>query len=436
MNLAEKVKKARLKLYTKGLLFFGIMAYKFTWKFEKPQVDFWEAMVKFNPNQLDQLESGSITYNQNLVENSDYTYENLAFVTCHELLHILNKHGNRKADRRHDVWNVACDHVVEVELKKMNNIFTPYKNKYNIVPELEKEMPGCTAERAYKWLMEHNSYPSRIQKNPQTGMIQVQDQHGNTMFEVQPMQGGSDSKGQTPQKVKGMVDQFVSEARSIFTDMKNKGNVPSNMVEYLDKILKVEIPWEDLLEKAIKTSVIMKPDGRSWRSLNKYYLGIGMTLPGYDYVEENDGVGKLVIHLDRSGSINRDELKKFAYIIKKSMQYFKNVHVLVHDVDIHTERIFNKDDIGQFWYFIKNELKGGGGTSHSYVFKKTQEIWDEDLDSLSMVISLTDNYSDIEHIYKDYEWIKNNVPLVILTTTNNILNLDEKFGNIEQIEIK
>jgi hypothetical protein len=53
-----------------------------------------------------------------------------------------------------------------------------------------------------------------------------------------------------------------------------------------------------------------------------------------------------------------------------------------------------------------------------------------------MVISLTDMCSDIESIYKRYEWIKNNLPLVfIITKDGDYSNLDTTFGSITQIKI-
>ena len=442
MIITEKIKKltkkAKLKMFTKDLMFFGLQSYKFDWSFEDPGHENVEGWVLFNKDNPDQLEAGSIHFNSRIINKDDYTYNHLCYLNCHELLHILNKHGSRRGNRRNDVWCVACDHVVETELKNMSNIIKPWNNQYNIIPELTKEMPNCTAEKAYNWLMNNKSFATRISQNPKTGQIEVKDQNGNVMFTVSPMQGGADEKGKIDQQTTQEVEQFVSEARAIFNDMKKKGTISGSIAEHLKNILKVEIPWDELLEKAIKTNVVLKPDGRSWRNLNKYYICHGLTLPGINMEESNEGVGTLIVLVDTSGSVSKKQLRQFSYIIEKSMQYFKTVKLLIHDIDIHQEVEFNKDNILKFYNFISNEgYKGRGGTSHKPAFDKCEKMWEKNADEISMIISLTDCYSDIEHIYNNYNFLKNNTPLVFLITPDGKkMSLDKDFGEITQIFIK
>jgi len=146
------VRKAKLKLFTNTLFFFGMMANKFTWDFEDLPEDM-EGFVKFNLDNPDKLESGIIHINRNYLLNQDYTYINLIFILCHELLHILNKHGLRSGDRDWVKWNIACDHVIEVFLRNMKDTIKPYKDQYNIIDELYNEKRNCTAEYAYDWIV-------------------------------------------------------------------------------------------------------------------------------------------------------------------------------------------------------------------------------------------------------------------------------------------
>lgn len=437
-KIKNLIKKAKLKMFTKNLIFFGLQSYKFNWTFEDPGHENWEARVIFNKEDLSQLEAGNIYFNNNILEKKDYDYKNLCYVCIHELLHILNKHGLRKGNKKHVIWAVACDHVVETEMKQMSNIFKPWQNRYNIIDELTDNLPNCSAEQAYNWLFKHKSFPNRIKQNPESDQIEVLDQNGNTMFTVNPQQGGADEKGNIDSVSSLQVDQFISEARAIFNDMKKKGSISGHIAEYLNNILKIEIPWDELLEKAIKINTIMKPDNRSWKNLNKFYQPHGITLPGYSMTETNEGIGQLIIYVDTSGSINKKQLKQFSYIIEKSMHYFKTIKLLVHDVQIHQEKDFDKDNILAFYNFISKEgYKGRGGTSHEYVFNKTNKMWEEHPDDISMVIALTDNYSDIHSIYKEYSFIKNNVPLIILITNDGVEHsFDKNFGEIKQIKME
>lgn len=435
-QIDQLIRKAKLKFFTNQLFFFGMMANKFAWEIEPlpPQI---EGFVKFNLEDQSKIESGAIHINETYLTKPDYTYNNLVFILCHELLHILNKHGLRRGDRDFAMWNVACDHVIEIFLKRMSDIIKPYNNQYNIIEDLYNHKQDCTVEYAYDWIKSH---PNSV-KIGQTGemFIEVTDGSGNYLFTVVAELGGITSALDEDENVKAMLtDQIVAEARAIFENIKAKGDSPGYMVTYLDKILKVEIPWETLLEKAIKTNVIMKPDERTWRCLNKFYIPHKINLPGYALIEDTEGVGTLIVGVDTSGSISDKNLKKFSSVIENSMKHFKIVKLLTHDVNIHQRKEFTKDNIGEFYNFVqKIGYQGRGGTSHRHFFKEIQtEYWEKDKDDLSMVISLTDMCSDIESQYKQYEWIRNNLPLVfIITQDGSIINLDNTFGNITQIKI-
>ncbi len=434
------IRKAKLKLFTKELIFFGMCSNKFTWEVEEfdPNV---EGYVKFEEKNLSKLEFGTIFLNKHFLSKPDYTYNNLIFIICHELLHILNKHGARIGDRMWNEWNVACDHSIEVLLRKMSNIIKPYNNKYNIIDDLEYFKPNCTAEYAYDWILKNRS---KIQISPTQDMtIRVSNEFGQHLYDVSSLLGGTSKHeiNELNDNTKNMlINQIIAESRAIFENIKSQGSLPSYLTTYLENILKVEIPWEVLVEKAIKTNIIMKPDDRSWRSLNKFFVPHNLNLPGYSLVQETEGTGTLVVTVDSSASISERNLKQFSNVIENSMIHFENINIIVHDVTVHQRKTFNKDRIGEFYNFISNEgYCGRGGTSHKYVFKEIQEeYWKKDKDDLSMVISLTDNFSDIESIYKnpEFEWIKNNIPFVIIITKNGThIKIDKSFGNITQIQI-
>jgi len=435
------IRKAKLKLFTKALIFFGMCANKFTWEIEEFDKRI-EGYVLFDSENLTKIESGTIFLNKHFVSKPDYTYNNLIFTICHELLHILNKHGARRGDRKWEEWNVACDHVIEIFLKKLSNIIKPYNNKYNIIEELEYQNPNCTAEYVYDWIMKN---PSKIQVSDTQNMsITVTDGDGKPMFIVSSIIGGitpnciSDELDESTKNM--LIDQFVAESRALFENIKTQGNLPEYLTTYLDELLKVEIPWETLVEKSIKTNIIMKPDDRSWRSLNKFFMPHRLNLPGTSLTQELEGTGTLIVGCDSSASISHKDLKKFSGIIETSMIHFKTIHLIVHDTIIHQRKMFDKDTIHEFYRFISDEgYRGRGGTSHKYLFEEVQtEYWEKNKDDLSMVISLTDGYSDIESYYQNpkFEWIKNNIPLVfIITKDGNGMSLDQTYGNISQIKI-
>jgi len=429
--VGKKVQNARIKLFKKsdGLNFFGACSYMFDWNVHSMPGRNAEGYVLFNKDTL-KHEDGTIHVNLDMVMLDNYTHIHLAYIVCHELLHILGKHGVRKGQRDHDIWCVACDHTVERDLKELATSIVPYDNSYHMFDELHKLKNNCTVEFAYDWIQKQIKLGNiKVIRIP-GGMIGVSGSGGD--FEVNPQVGGIDNdkiKG-NDQKIILTNEKIVAEARALHQTMKAKGNQSGNLTSYLDKLLAVKIPWEVLLEKAIKTNVILKPNERTWRHPNKYFRALGYILPGTTSTEDRDGVGIIIYGTDSSGSMSDDELKKCSSVTDQSFQFFREVWLYVHDTIVHQRKIFTKDDRHMFLSFLKNEgYKGRGGTSHQHVFEKIQkEAWEDDQvkNDLSMCIFLTDGASDIETQIKkkEYRWLKT-IPTVFVITTGYTLDIEQ-----------
>ncbi len=425
-KIEQLIRKARFQFFTNSLMFFGMMANKFIWNI-KPLDEYIEGFVQLDDLGSSKIENGSIYINDFYLIKPNYHYNNLVFIICHELLHILHKHGIRKQNRNHIIWNVACDHVIEVFLKQLKRLITPYDNKYNIIPTLEYNSPKCTAEEAYEWLL-NNQHVIKI-KQLTDMIIEVSNKNNEYMFTVIIPPEGNNTEN--------IIEQITMEARAIFENLKSKGNLPGQLIGYLDQILKIEIPWEKLIEKSIKINVIMKPDDRTWKCPNKYFIPQNIILPGYSTIDSKEGTGVLIIGIDTSRSISRNDLKKFSSVIEQSLDYFLCVKVIIHDTTIYQKVEFTKDNILTFYNFLTNiGYQGRGGTSHKKLFDEIELLWNENKDELSMVICLTDMDSNIEQIYQKYSWVKNNLPLVfIITQDGKFLNLEKQFGHITQIQM-
>lgn len=430
--LSKKIQNARIKLFKKseGLSFFGACSYMFDWSIHPMPGSYAEGYVLFD-KESHKVEDGTIHINEDLVIKNDYTHIHLAYIICHELLHILGKHGVRKGSREHHVWAAACDHVVERDLKQHANAVQPYDGAYHMFEELHNESKNCTVEYAYEWLQKQiQAGKIKVVLVPGDGngdMVEVTGPNG-MKFMVSAQFGGVDNKqikGDTLQAIQ-TNEKIVSEARALHQTLKAKGDQSGSLTSLLDKILAVKIPWEVLLEKAIKTNVILKPDERSWKNPNKIWRPHGIILPGVTTSEDRDGTGIIIYCTDSSGSMSDKELKKCSSVTEQSFQFFKEVWLYVHDTSVHQKKIFDKDEKHMFYHFLKNEgYKGRGGTSHLDVFQKIQdEVWDNNglRDDLSMVICLTDGYSDIEKVItnKKLEWLKVTPVVFIISGSYNL----------------
>lgn len=441
----ELFEKAKLKMFRQELLFFGLTSIKFLWN----KHEFDESVEGYVclDYKTDQTFDRMIHLNSKYLDNNDYTHINLAWLIIHEVLHVLHRHGSRGKNKKKEIWAVATDHVIERTIKSWmhdgKQILRPYKDNYNIVNDLHKALPRCSEEEAYDWLHKNKQFITikikgggdgsngNGQEDNGPNVAQVIDQHGNVLQES-VIHEDKDTPAHNNE-----VDNIISEARATLQTLKDRGVGTSGMVSYLEKLLKIEIPWETILRKCIKTNVIYKPTDRAWYRPNKFLRPIGIYTPGESLEESKEGVGILVLHVDTSGSMSDKELKKALHVIMESLQYFEKIVAIIADYSIHDIKEFEKDDFTSFWAFVKKGLKGRGGTSHKKVFEYCQDkIYDEDPDMFSMFISFTDGYSDIDHQINNYPWCKR-VPMIFLMTSDyNLDNVKKNYSKLEVINVK
>jgi len=453
MNIKRKIEIARVKLYSLKLRFFGIMIFRFKMVLQKLPNN-TDGYVTFEKNSFKDL--GSIFINENLLNDDEYVPNNLVWLLVHEIHHVLLNHALRGTDKNNYVWNIATDHVIERDMKKnLGDVIYPYKKIYGIVEELDKELPHCDAEEAYNWLMkkvENNEY-NVFMNCPACGgidnksctehkvVIVLQDKNGKTIIEISPdvvesMQQIKEMGSDFANAVKATIETVKHEISAIINSMKNIGVMGGNIFEYVTKLFSVEVPWDRILEKAIKNFSKSNESERSWRKLNKYYRPHNIFLPGVvqdDFEQPN----RLIVGVDSSGSIGQKELGMFCDVIEKTFNFFQEIVLFVHDVDVQQEKTFNV--VYEFSNFIKNVgFSGRGGTSHKHVFEKIQNIYEDEPESISMVIMLTDGHSDIEQTLPNAKWYNEGIPIAFLLSPDGRreIKLDEEKKNFISISMK
>jgi len=432
------------RMASKNYAFFRLMMFNFRWQvtFNTPEGAL--AYVQYDPYNLGEIVGGTIYIGHELFRDSRFGFNHYAFVLMHEILHIINGHGYRRGNRNPLIWNLAADHTIntflkdfyeETEKSKQTPImpFGGFEACY-ICEELENKKARLTTEEVYDYILREMKDRYQIEQlgdgdgdsggkdgeEQKDGQGQKDGKSPN-FYKVTDKKTGkswviSDAKA-SPEDIK-RERQYQAEARATYELQKQRGLLPGFMQEYLSRILKVEIPWTELLKRAIKQNVIMKPNSRGWKQLHKNYIAHGLSLPGLQYEEENTGVGICIVVVDTSGSISNEDLAEFAGIIYESIHQFKEIILITHDVDVHQEMVFDADTAEAFLAMLKSEgFKGRGGTSHDPVFQRIQKLYDEKDEPISMVLSLTDACSDIEEVWDKYEWSrKDKIPTYFIIT--------------------
>ena len=369
-------------------------------------------------------------------ELSNWSSQKLAFLIIHEIMHILDRHNKRLVNADPIIKNLAGDHVINTRLIKDHS----NGNKTIEVPSETYTIPGLsdkniTMEEAYSYLMKRKP---NIRKGDRGGSgIECLDTtvSGNKNNKVHiskdiPKDNHKSNSNNEPadmaeqHKIDETIEDFVSTIRTASDSepFKSliKGSQSGGLTEFIKEIIEVKVPWDKILEKAIKTNVRMPSENRTWRCMNKRMRVHGINIPYY--ANDSQDKSNLYILEDHSGSMTKDDLKKMASLIMQSINFFNEIVIIKHDTRIVEEPTVIDKTSSELELERAMTGKGRGGTSHRCVFDAIQERLDDEYsnEDIGMVLIITDYCSDIEHIWDEYEWV-NNIPIkVILTANNNV----------------
>jgi predicted metal-dependent peptidase len=329
------------------------------------------------------------------------TAKELIYVIIHEMMHYVSGHTIRRGDRNPKIYNIAADHCINDRINndiRNNKLFESYvKMPRDAVIIDEFREVNTSTEEVYDWLLQNGSFN--------------EDESEFTLQNGQSFRTPSDLlqieiSDITPEDVQ-KVNNMQSEIRSILASNMLKGSESSSLVEYIKKIVNVEIPWYVILENCIKSVAVHSQDNTTWKNVNKIYKALGYTLPSYD---DEQTFNRIILVIDTSGSITQDDLQQFGSVITQSLIFFNRITIIQHDYEIKSVENYEK-----YEFNIENiKIKGRGGTSH----KKVYEYIENEQDPIDMIIFLTDLYSDIEDYHNKFSWT-DIIPFKFLCNSDN-----------------
>ena len=261
-----------------------------------------------------------------------------------------------------------------------------------------------------------------ISSSPCIGDIQyitVKDNKSGNSFNLINDTNFSNTDNFDSEKVDNAIDKMSNQIKTLWhSNQIEKGELPGNFCNMLDHIYKIEIPWHQLLESALLYPV-QHSKRRSWMEPN-FYVRKPIRIPGKCQKSKRPKI--FLGCIDTSGSIRIDDLKVFTGVLMASVDHYNGLIVLQHDVILQREIRYDKKPDMHTLYESILRVDGGGGTSHSAVFSRIQQLLDDDSAEISSFVFLTDYYSDVEEIYKQYDWIKKHETIWVLTGTkvNNV----------------
>ncbi len=275
----------------------------------------------------------------------------IEFVIAHEILHCVFDHIGRNEQRDRQIYNVACDYIVNNTLVRDN------------IGEKPKDIPifqdfkyeGWSSERVYDEI--YKKYDEKqLQK-----LGQLLDEHLD--WDKDQNSGSKDKKDGKEGDQQKRPAYSKEELRKIRDEIKDSilqsaqatgaGNLPKEVERIIKNMTNPKMNWREILQTQIQSTIksdysFMRPSRKGWHT--------GVVLPGSQFEQTID----LAVAIDASGSIDEKQLSIFLSEIKSIMDQYKDYRIKVWTFD--TE-VYNEQDYGPTDGDISQyEITGGGGT--------------------------------------------------------------------------
>jgi predicted metal-dependent peptidase len=322
----------------------------------------------------------AIYYSERFVDS--LTPDELKGVLAHEVLHCALAHHCRRGTRKKRLWNVAADYAINPIVLK-NGLALPTDAL------LKDEYDGLCAEEIYSRLLQESpGGNSGNTSSPQPSG------NGGSGFSNQPGCTGGPATGQQPASNTGEADDddlnqpreggFGEVLDATDDDDKPAGegertrqaNEWAIAAEQAMRVAKaqghgavdVERPIKDSRESTQNWRAILRefvaataPADYRWSPPNRRFISLGLYLPSL----HREGVGRIVIAVDTSGSIGDKELAQFAGEISSISDRAQpeRIHVVYCDERVHGSQEFGPGEP------VTLEPRGGGGTDFRPVFE-------------------------------------------------------------------
>ena len=407
-NYMKRLLKSRLRILVNNG-FYGLLLMHMTYAIdencETASTD--GKRIYFGPDFLDELDDSE-----------------LDFVMMHEILHVVLQHCLRYGDRDKEMFNVACDIVVNsnILLSEGNDIkfitLKKYGESMHITPNGD-EGHKYTAEQVYEMLQDGSSSKSSSgNKAAKQGMQgnNSKKQSGDDGEDIEGggegVEGGKDGEegkegergGKGSKEKNGWDDharwgtekdnemlkdvwakrfQDAYEAMKIREACKDRGLVPRFAERLFEELKKPQTDWRQILNEFIQEEIVdysFSPPDRRYDD-NPFFLP--------DFNEKDEHPEDILFMIDTSGSMS-DEMITAAYSEVKGAidQYDGKLKGWLGYFDaavIEPQYFENEEE------FKVIRPKGGGGTDFKVIFDYIRENMQDKLPVC--VIILTDGYA-------------------------------------------
>ena len=323
---------------------------------------------------------GNCYYNSKFIEK--LSEEELKGVLAHEVLHLVLEHLQQGKNLNSKIHNIACDLCINDLLitngfrLASGGLIPTYNHDYTFnnsdgttitISEIDKKTSIVIYHELLKYLKENDKLTNSEDKKRFDKHIEGD---GKPLSEAQK------------QEIKNKWKKAVSEAS---TYAREKGTMPDGLGLFVDGLLNEKVNWKSLLYKYLTKTI---PFDYSYNRPSKRSFSVGVYMP----IMRKESI-EIVVSLDTSGSIQKEELTEFMSEINGIAKSFNNLSMKLIVCDSEIKDIYT---IGNGDNEKINELviKGGGGTSHKPVY----DYVTTHLPNTKLLVNFTDGYTDFDEL--------------------------------------
>lgn len=243
--------------------------------------------------------------------------EERLFLLLHEVLHTCYQHMARLKDREPQKWNIAADHVINLQLLERG---------------FRMPQGGC-ADPQYKGLSTEEVYKLLPDPDPSTPM--------DIESPSQPLEELSEH----------LAEIIVRASVQSKIQGDTQGTIPGEVQIFLDKLLTPKLPWQRILQKYLHS--LSKSD-YSFRKFNRRFF------PKYHLPSlHSESLMAIAIAVDTSGSVSDTEFNQFVTEIHSILRMMQPEKITLIQFDTAIKSV---DEIRSVKELSQVKFCGRGGT--------------------------------------------------------------------------
>lgn len=245
-------------------------------------------------------------------------------VLLHELWHPARLHLNRIGSRHPKIWNIACDHRINLDL----------------------EDEGCSFE-GVEWAFKDKKYKGWVEEDI------YDDIYANAI--LIPVNYVGDLKPSGSKQDKARAINNVVRAATQAKMGNQAGSMPGDIEELLKIFLTPIVPWQQVLHRFMQDLV---QETYSWRRPNRRFMAAGDLYLPSPHMDEGK-LEHLVYYLDVSGSITSDDIVRFNSEVKHIHEVYQPKRLTLIQFDTQIQQV---KELVEGDPFTEVQVKGRGGT--------------------------------------------------------------------------